>query len=336
MADPIQVANSATQLTGKTLVTAEDSQAIEGQKVFNRAPLAPFEVESGSAVVTNLDADKLDGEHGADFHNASNLATGTVPGERIPNPLPAVSGENLTNLNAANLTGVIPGTAVPDPLPAVSGAALTAVPNPLPATSGVNLTAVPNPLPATSGVNLTALPNPLPATSGRNLTEIMALLQGFAYSSGQGNAGGGGDTELTSYGKAIPANVLDQPGDLLVISGVFALAADGNQKVAKIGIGSATPVKILDTSANVANHRVPFRVELRRRTSSVASLSGDSKQGAGPGGTATVYLINGSFTALDFTTSQTLKVFAASTTAGAVLLTDYTIAVERGLSGITV
>ena len=146
MADPIQVANSATQLDGKTLVTVEDFQEVTGQKTFARAPSAPFEVETGSAVVTNLDADKLDGEHGADYHNASLLATGTVPGARLPDPLPAVSGENLNNLPAPNLTGVIPGTAVPDPLPAVSGANLTNLPaanlvgGPLPALSGANLT----------------------------------------------------------------------------------------------------------------------------------------------------------------------------------------------------
>ena len=31
--------------------------------------------------------------------NATQLSTGTIPDARIPNPLPAVSGANLTNLN---------------------------------------------------------------------------------------------------------------------------------------------------------------------------------------------------------------------------------------------
>ena len=31
--------------------------------------------------------------------NASELASGTIPNARIPNPLPAVDGSNLTNLN---------------------------------------------------------------------------------------------------------------------------------------------------------------------------------------------------------------------------------------------
>ena len=33
--------------------------------------------------------------------NASQLASGTVPDARMPDPLPAVSGENLTNLPAS-------------------------------------------------------------------------------------------------------------------------------------------------------------------------------------------------------------------------------------------
>src|SRR5881394_2222738 len=65
--------------------------------------------------------------------DASALGSGTVPDARLGSPLPALSGANLTNLTAGNLTGA---------LPAISGAALTALPNPLPASSGVNLTAL--------------------------------------------------------------------------------------------------------------------------------------------------------------------------------------------------
>jgi hypothetical protein len=143
MADPIKVANSAAQLENRTLVTAEDEQEISGLKRFYRAPNAPFGVEAASAVVANLDADLLDGEHGSDYHDASKLAAGTVPAARFPNPLPAVSGENLYNLDAAQLTGVIPATSVPNPLPAVSGVNLTAMPATLPVTSLANATDVP-------------------------------------------------------------------------------------------------------------------------------------------------------------------------------------------------
>lgn len=139
MAD-IQVANAAAQLDGKLLVTAEDDQTVTGQKTFERAPNSPFDVEVGSAVVTNLDADRLDGEQGAFYQDAANLNAGTVPAARLADPLPAKSGENLTNLDATELTGTIPNGSVPNPLPAVSGANLTALPATLPASSGVNLT----------------------------------------------------------------------------------------------------------------------------------------------------------------------------------------------------
>ena len=40
--------------------------------------------------------------------SASNLTSGTVPDARFPATLPAVSGANLTNLSAANLSGTLP------------------------------------------------------------------------------------------------------------------------------------------------------------------------------------------------------------------------------------
>jgi hypothetical protein len=100
-----------------------------GLITFDRDPSAPFAVSASSAKVTNLDADLLDGEEAADFHdaaqltgalpaisgasltnlNASNLASGTVPDARFPATLPAISGVNLTNLDASDLaSGTVP------------------------------------------------------------------------------------------------------------------------------------------------------------------------------------------------------------------------------------
>ncbi len=342
MADPIHVTNPASQLEGKTLLTAEDFQAVSGQKTFNRAPSAPFEVQSGSAAVANLDADKLDGEHGADYHNASLLATGTVPGDRLPNPLPAVSAENLNNLPAPNLTGAIPATAVPDPLPAVSGANLTHLPaanlegGPLPALSGANLTALPNPLPAVSGANLTALPNPLPASSAENLTNLMMLLKGFAYSSGQGNAAGGGDTQLTSYDVTIPAGFLSQPGDALTLVGLFALAANTNPKTVKLKIGPGTLTTVFYNAANVAAHYVPFRLFVIRRSPTVAVITGLFWHGATNQGAPSNYLVNVAMPSVDWSIAQTLAIYAAATLANDIKLTEYFVNVSRGLNGVTV
>lgn len=59
----IAVLNTDAGLTGKTLQTLESDQLVTGEKSFARAPNAPFVVQSGSAVVTNLDADTVDGAH---------------------------------------------------------------------------------------------------------------------------------------------------------------------------------------------------------------------------------------------------------------------------------
>lgn len=59
----ISVLNTDAGLSGKTIANLEDTQTFTGQKTFDRDPLAPFVVSSGSAVVTNLDADAVDGAH---------------------------------------------------------------------------------------------------------------------------------------------------------------------------------------------------------------------------------------------------------------------------------
>lgn len=57
----IQVANTSSNLTGKTVMAAENAETVTGLKTFDRDPSAPFAVTASSAVVPNLDADKLDG-----------------------------------------------------------------------------------------------------------------------------------------------------------------------------------------------------------------------------------------------------------------------------------
>ena len=183
MADPIQVANPASQIEGATLLIAGADQIVTGEHSYNRAPLAPVVVEAGSAKVDNLDADLLDGEEGSAYHNASNLDAGTVPGARFPATLPAASAENLTTIPADQLTGTVPDGSFPATLPAVSGENLTD----LDATALVGLVpdaSMPDPLPAVSGENLTDLdaaeltgtvpdgsfPATLPAVSGRLVT----------------------------------------------------------------------------------------------------------------------------------------------------------------------
>jgi hypothetical protein len=90
--------------------------------------------------------------------NASNLASGTVPSARFPATLPALSGANLTALNASNITsGTLSGALFPATLPAVNGSSLTNL-NASALTSGTVPSAqFPATLPALSGVNLTSL-----------------------------------------------------------------------------------------------------------------------------------------------------------------------------------
>jgi len=63
----VSVLNSDVQLSASQLIDADDAQTITGVKTFDIDPSAPFAVTSGSAVVTNLDADKLDGQEGASY-----------------------------------------------------------------------------------------------------------------------------------------------------------------------------------------------------------------------------------------------------------------------------
>ena len=79
----VTVLNTTASLSGKTLMKLEDSQTVTGNKTFDRGASAPFTCISGSALVAFLDADKLDGQEGSYYTNASNLALGTVPTARL-------------------------------------------------------------------------------------------------------------------------------------------------------------------------------------------------------------------------------------------------------------
>lgn len=82
MAD-ISVLNSSANISGKTLLVAEVAATITALQTFDRDPSAPFGVTASSAVVTNLDADLLDGQHGSYYRTATNLNAGTVPTARL-------------------------------------------------------------------------------------------------------------------------------------------------------------------------------------------------------------------------------------------------------------
>lgn len=74
----VPVQNTSAGVTGKTLALLEGSQTITGSKTFDLGASPPFVCVSGAAKVPNLDADKLDGEEGTDYHDAAQL-TGVLP-----------------------------------------------------------------------------------------------------------------------------------------------------------------------------------------------------------------------------------------------------------------
>jgi len=123
-------ARAITPLKLATSYTRKDiAQTISGAWVFNTRPSfnggtsgvdSPFTVDS-TFVVTNLNADLLDGQEGSYYRDASNLNAGTVPDARFPATLPVASGANLTNLNASNLaSGTVPVARIPTAIPATS------------------------------------------------------------------------------------------------------------------------------------------------------------------------------------------------------------------------
>jgi hypothetical protein len=79
----VSILNTDANLTGKTVVTLETSETVTGLKTFDRDPNPPFAVTSGSAAVTNLDADKLDGQEGTYYTSATNLSSGTLAQARF-------------------------------------------------------------------------------------------------------------------------------------------------------------------------------------------------------------------------------------------------------------
>ncbi len=89
MAD-IQVANTDADLSGNTVVTEENAYTITGLHTYSRSTNAPFACISGAAVVTYLDADKLDGQEGAYYLAAANITGTTLASNVVTSSLTAV------------------------------------------------------------------------------------------------------------------------------------------------------------------------------------------------------------------------------------------------------
>lgn len=107
----VAVANTTANVSGQTIELAERDQTITGLKTFDRDPSAPFAVSASSAVVTNLDADKLDGLEGSAY--ATLTGTQTLTNKTLTSPI-----INTTLQSASMFSGFCQGrltltTAVP-------------------------------------------------------------------------------------------------------------------------------------------------------------------------------------------------------------------------------
>lgn len=160
--------------------------------------------------------------------------------------------------------------------------------------------------------------------------DVTLNLKSVGFSVGQGNVSTS-ETTLTSYSTTLLANLLSEAGHCLVIEGTFSLAANTNAKSANIKVGGASSVEIFTTSANLANHIVPFRALIRYRTSTTGGLISHSYIDAATAGNPTTYMVNAAITGADWTANQTLAITATSGTAtDDVTLTDYNVSLIQG------
>lgn len=112
MASPV-LANTASQISGKTLVTTTDTQVLSGPITFQRAPNPPFAVQAGSANVPNLDADLLQGLTPAQIiANATPIPSGTIamfagPSGSIPTGWTWCNGQAISRTTFAALFAAI-------------------------------------------------------------------------------------------------------------------------------------------------------------------------------------------------------------------------------------
>ncbi|MEK9723019.1 MAG: capsid cement protein [Rhodospirillaceae bacterium] len=143
---------------------------------------------------------------------------------------------------------------------------------------------------------------------GQTGLRTVALSSG---SSGQGCTSGSVDTDLEDFEVFVPADYLDTAGNAIILEGYLAAAANGNTKVFKVKIGSATAVTIWSSTANVASHVVPFRVIIQRRTSALANVIGLVYAGAASGNTVTPYMTIQDGGAVDWTANQYIKLMAS-------------------------
>jgi hypothetical protein len=94
----VTVLNTDSNLNARTLLTAEGTATITALHTFDRDPNAPFGVSAGSAVVANLDADKVDG------YEASALAV-LAENETVTGNWTISGATTLSNVTTLTVSG---------------------------------------------------------------------------------------------------------------------------------------------------------------------------------------------------------------------------------------
>lgn len=166
-----------------------------------------------------------------------------------------------------------------------------------------------------------------------NTTVTRHALYACGYSAGKGNVGTG-DDELGDF--VVQPQDVTQAGDGFVVEGVLSLAANTNVKLGKIGVGSGTVTTFLSNNANVANHVVPFRLEVRRRTSTSGSVTALSYVGAASAGAPTNYMVNTTLGTLDWTAEQTVRIYGNATSNNDIVLLEMWVYLIRARENETV
>ena len=130
---------SITMPSGSNVLTIHTTDGAEKFRIDSSG-----NVKVGSAVTISQDGDVF-------FTGVCTATTLSGAASGLTGTLPAISGANLTNLTATNLTGTIADARFPATLPAASAANLTSIP-------AANITGT---LPAISGANLTGITAPI-------------------------------------------------------------------------------------------------------------------------------------------------------------------------------
>ncbi len=214
----VNVANTASGLSGDTLITAGDNQTITALKTFDRDPSAPFAVTAASGVVANLDADMVDGMHAADIAGAD------------PTTVEEITAIWTFTANPVFNANAIPETAIAD------GAVF-------PRLAGTE---------TITGVWTLDSRSKIKAGSASSLK---AGLGGVIYSSVAqgGNTGAGEDT---LYTQSIAASVLATDGDMLIIEVHGDFAANGNTKILRFYWNSVAVHSVTTTSTGGWSARI--------------------------------------------------------------------------------